>query len=103
MLNYIPIITIGLIIGSVFLIRNAKKKNSIEGYGLAIVAGVITFLFEPLFLTLYARINQINETIDGGAIQIASSIVGVYCIIWSIVKIVKLKRNQKEVQQKIKE
>jgi len=81
------------------LIVNAKKKNSAEGYGLVIVAGVITFIFEPLFLTLYARINQVNETIDGGAIQIASNVVGFYCIVWAIARMVKLKKNKKEGHQ----
>lgn len=97
MINYIvPIITIGLIVASAFLVRNAKKKNSTESYALVLVSGVITFLFEPMFLTLYARMNQINETIDGGAIQITSTVVGIGCIIWSIIRMVKLKKGKKE-------
>lgn len=100
MVNYIvPTITIGLIIGSAFLVRNAKRKNYIESYILVLISGVITFLFEPMFLTLYARMNQRNETIDGGAIQIASNIVGIYCVVWSIIKMVKLKKDKKEGQK----
>lgn len=94
--NIVPIITIGLIMGSVFLVLNAKKKNSTESYALVLISGIITFLFELVVLTLYVRINQINETIDGGAIQVASNVVGIYCIIWSIIRVIKLKKSKKE-------
>jgi len=73
-----------------------QRKNSTESYALVLVSGVVTFLFEPIFLTLYARMNSINEVIDGGAIQITSTAVGIGCTIWSIIRMVKLKKGKKE-------
>jgi hypothetical protein len=83
----VTLITIGLMIGTAFLMRNAKSKGSVESYGLVLVGGIVTFLFEPVNIALSA-----DKSADGGAIQIASTILGIYFIGWAIVRLVKRKK-----------
>ncbi|MCF7843669.1 hypothetical protein K9M47_02095 [Candidatus Gracilibacteria bacterium] len=83
-----PLITICLIIGTAFLLRNANSKKSTKSYLVVLLAGVITFLFEPVSMVLFT-----DGSGDGGAIQMVSTILGIYCIGWAIMKI--LKRHNK--------
>jgi predicted Na+-dependent transporter len=85
----IALITIGLMVGTGFLMRNAKNKASIESYMLVLIGGIVTFLFEPAIITLYT-----DGSTDGGAIQLASTILGIYFIGWSIVRMVKFKKEK---------
>jgi len=84
----IPLITIGLIFGTTFLMRKARKKISIANYIFVLLGGIVTFLFEPLIFTFYT-----NGSVDGGAIQIISTISGIYFIAWSITRLVKYKKE----------
>lgn len=83
------LITIGLIVGTAFLMKNAKKKVSIESYVLVLVGGIVTLLFEPMIIALYT-----DGSVDGGAVQIASTIFGIYFIGWSITRMVKFKKEK---------
>ncbi|KKR60729.1 hypothetical protein A2643_02760 [Candidatus Nomurabacteria bacterium RIFCSPHIGHO2_01_FULL_39_220] len=85
----IALITIGLMVGTAFLMKNAKNKVSIESYVLVLVGGIITLLFEPVIITLFT-----DGSADGGAIQIASTIFGIYFIGWSITRMVKFKKEK---------
>lgn len=89
----IALLTIGLIFGTAFLVKNAKSKKSIKDYVFVLFGGVITFLFEPLVIVLFT-----DKSTDGGAIQMASTIFGIYCIGWSIIRIIKHKKNQSIIQ-----
>lgn len=90
----IPIITLGLIVATAFLVKNANKHHSITNYVFVLVGGIVTLLFEPLIIALYT-----NGSTDGGAIQLASTIVGIYFIIWSIVRMVKFNKEKKTISQ----
>lgn len=88
----IPIITIGLIIGIAFLIRNAKTHTSLKNYFLVLLGGVVLFLFEPIaIMVTYGT----NSGVGGGAIQIASTLVGLYAVGWSLVSGYKFLRQTK--------
>lgn len=82
-----PLITVGLIVGTAFLLRNATTKKSLKSYVLVFIAGFVTFLFEPVSMVLFT-----DGTGDGGAIQIVSTILGVYSIVWSIIQMIKLRQ-----------
>lgn len=88
---FIELITLGFIVGTAFLIKEAKNKKTTESYVFVLLGGIVTFFFGPLIRTLL-----IKETIDYGAIstgiQMASTIFGIYFIVWSIIKIVKNKK-----------
>lgn len=86
----LALITIGLIVGSAFLLRNAKSKSSIGNYFLVLIAGIVTLLFEPVTIVLLT-----DGAGDGGAIQIVSTFFGIFCIGWAIVKMVKRSGNKK--------
>lgn len=83
----LTLITLLFIFFTALLIRSAKLNPSVKNYLIVIFAGVITFLFEPSIHAWY------QESADGGAVQLASTTVGAFAIIWSIVKIIKLKRQ----------
>jgi hypothetical protein len=79
----IAIITIGLLVGTAFLMKNAKEKKTVGSYVLVLIGGIITFLFMPM-LEISSFVSG-----DGGAIQIASTLLGIFFIVWAIVRIVK--------------
>ena len=85
----ISIITLGIIVGTAFLIKNANTNISVLNYVLVLIAGIVTFLFEPLAHTL------INPNESGGAIQIASTFFGIYCVGWAVFKLIKFKKVKK--------
>jgi len=82
----ITIITLGLIVDTAFLAKYAKTNVSVGNYILVLVAGIVTLLFEPLIFALL----EYKE--GGGAIQIASTVFGLFFIVWSIVKLIKFKK-----------
>lgn len=84
----ISIITLGIIVGTAFLVKYAKTNVSVGNYIFVLIAGIVTLLFEPFVGAL------IGSTNGGGAIQIASTIFGLYFIIWSIIKLVKFKKEK---------
>jgi len=84
----ITLITFGLIIGTALLVKNAKTKSSKTNYTFVLLGGIITFLFEPTLVALY------GSNFEGGvAVQIVSTIFGIYCIGWAIMKLIKFKRK----------
>lgn len=83
----IPLITVILIIVIGLLIKNANIKKSKEAYVLVLLGGIVILFFEPASIVLFTDGSK-----DGGAIQIASTIIGIYCIVWSIAKIIKIKK-----------
>jgi hypothetical protein len=87
----IALITIGLMVGTAFLMKNAKNHLSIGNYVLVLVGGIITLLFEPIIIALYT-----DGSVDGGAIQMASTIFGIYFIGWSIVRLVKFNKEKQK-------
>jgi hypothetical protein len=82
-----PLITIVLIVGTAFLLRNATTKKTALSYFLVFIAGIITFLFEPIGLLFFT-----DGSVDGGAIQIVSTILGIYSVGWSILQMLKKKQ-----------
>lgn len=90
----IALITIGLMVGTAFLMKNAKKHISIGNYVLVLVGGIVTLLFEPIIIALYT-----DGSADGGAIQIASTIFGIYFIGWAIVRLVKFNKEKNQSPQ----
>jgi hypothetical protein len=89
----IALITIGLMVGTAFLMKNAKKEKTISGYVLVLIGGIVVFLFQPIVHVL------MNYTDGGGAIQIASTIFGLYFIGWSIVRFVKFNKEKTKDSQ----
>ena len=82
----IALIQLVLIVVTAFLVRSARTIKSTESYIFVLVCGVITFLFEPVLAV------SVGQVADGGMIQLAAEVFGVYCIIWSIVRMVKSKK-----------
>lgn len=82
------LIQIVLIIALSFLVRNSKKTSSIQNHVFVLIGGLVTFLFGPLY-----NGQSADGAIDTG-VQIASTIFGVYCILWSIVRMVKSTKKE---------
>lgn len=87
----IIIITIGLMVGTAFLMKKAKNKKSIGSYVLVLVGGIVTLLFAPF---IHASTGtEANGAIDVG-VQLASTIFGIYFMGWSIIRMVKFKKEK---------
>lgn len=82
----IPIVTLGLIISTAFLVRYVKKNISIGNYISVLIAGIFIFLFQPF-------VHVLGSTEGGGAVQISSTIFGLYFIGWAVYKLIKFKKN----------
>lgn len=78
-------------LGTARLLGRANKNPTITNYLLGLFGGIATFLFEPVVFVLFT-----NELNDGGAIpvaiQIASTIFGIYFIVIAIKGIVKIRK-----------
>lgn len=87
----ISIIELGLLVGTAFLIRNAKKKKAVGSKVLVLIFGIVTLLFKPTI-----SVAIFDGQLEGGAIEIASTIFGIYFIIWAIVQLIKGKKKTEE-------
>jgi hypothetical protein len=79
----IILIELALILFTAFLIRNANKLRSITSYVFVLLCGIILFVFEATIVAFT------GGDVSGGAIQLFAEMFGIYCIIWSIVKMIK--------------
>lgn len=94
----IILITIGLIIGTSYLLKISKNKPHSLNYILVLIGGVITFIFMPLIFTLYG--NLITSGILPTAVQLSSTIFGIYFIVWAISKLIKIKKLKNSLVEK---
>ena len=88
--NTIALVTFGLLIGVALLVKEAKLKKSIKNYVLVLLGGIVVFLFKPLSMTMLSG-GPVDEGIIQMAIQMVSTFFGIYCVIWSIIRMVKHK------------
>ncbi len=80
----IAVLTILLILGTARLLGQAKKNPTRANYLFVLLGGLATFLFMPLIIILFT-----DGLSDGGAIQLSSTIFGIYFIVWSIRQLIK--------------
>lgn len=86
----IDLITLGLIILVATLIKKAKKEIAIRNYLTVIFSGFVVLIFKPL-IKVVLDFNGSEGAIPT-AISLASTIFGIYCIIWGIAKLIKFKK-----------
>ncbi len=79
----ITIIQVLLIVALALLVRKSRKDNKIKDYIFVLIGGVVIFLFGPLMGQA-----ELEGAIDVG-VQIACTVFGIYCFIWSIVRMIK--------------
>lgn len=85
----ISIIQLFCIVMTAFLLKNAYKTKSNLDFSTVLIGGFITLLFEPLAIELL-----FGQTADGGAIQLAGEIFGIYFIVRAIIGIVKNRKSK---------
>jgi hypothetical protein len=90
----IPVLTILLIIGALFVGRRAKMHPTKTNIFLTFLASMITILFEPVAIIL---VYGSSSNVDGGAIQIASTLIGLFLVGWSVVRFFKSGANNAPV------
>jgi hypothetical protein len=84
----IVIIELLLILVTAFLVKSARTIKSLGSFIFVLVCGIVLFIFEPSIAVMS------GAEVSGGAIQLVAEGFGVYCVIWSIVRMVK--RDKKD-------
>lgn len=87
----IDLITLVLIILLATLVKKAKKEITVSNYLIVIFSGFIVLIFKPLIKVILGFNG--SEGAIPTAISLASTIFGIYCIIWGIIKLIKFKRK----------
>ena len=72
-----------LIVVTAFLVKSARTIKSTESYIFVLVCGIVLFLFEPIIAVMA------GVEVSGGAIQLCAEVFGIYCIVWSVLRMVK--------------
>ena len=82
------IIQFALIIITTFLVKSASKLKTKRSNIIVLIGGIVTLLFEPIFIT------AMGQTGDGGAMQLAGEIFGAYFAIWAFFRIFAVKKKE---------
>lgn len=82
-----------LILISAFLLKNARSQKNKENYIFLLLIGIVTFLFIPVIDALLNQSDS-NMSIGGGGVQLFADIFGIYCIIFSIRKLIGKKNGK---------
>jgi len=91
---FIHIIQLVAIVATSFLIKYSKQKPSRGKYSLVTVAGVATFIIGPfLMAALPGGLYSVDSGAIGVAVELATYTFGLYYLIWSLVKIVRFKKE----------
>ena len=102
MILTIFIIQIGFIFYTSTLIKKIKIKSSAGQASLLLLMGIVTFLFIPVFLATFYRGLNVVSGVMPDAIQICSTILGVYAIYISASMLLKLQKQEEETESKSK-
>lgn len=82
----ITLIQIAFIIVLAYLVKTARNRNATREYIFVLIGGLVTFIFGPL-------IGQNGEGAIDAGVQIICTVFGIYCIIWSIIRMIKGKKE----------
>jgi len=86
----IDLITLGLIVVVATLIKKAKKEITIGSYLTVIFSGFVVLFFKPIVKVIVGFSGSEGAIPTG--ISLVSTIFGVYCIIWGIIRLIKFKK-----------